>query len=77
MQNQAPVARSPPAPRFSIEPPGRTAAAAGKRKANPRGGWGFGAGLLGFWGFKIKQMELLTQTTAKQFAVRVRRSMIF
>jgi hypothetical protein len=48
-----PVARSPPAPRISIEPP--AAAAAGER-TNPRGGgdWGFGAGLHCFWGFKKK-----------------------
>jgi hypothetical protein len=47
------VARSPPAPRISIEPPGRRS-----RIANPRGGWGFGfgAGLLSSWGFKITKL---------------------
>jgi hypothetical protein len=49
-QKQVPVARLSPAPRISIEPPGRRS-----RRANPRSGWGFGAGLLSSWGFQKKK----------------------
>jgi hypothetical protein len=72
-QKQVPVARSPPTPRISIEPPGRRS-----RRANPRGGWGFGAGLLigSSWSLKKKKV-LSTQTSVKQFIRRVHRPVLF
>jgi hypothetical protein len=54
------AALPPPAPRISIEPPGRRS-----RRVNPRGGWGFGAGLLSSWGSKILKKKPSTRTSVK------------